>query len=347
VWVKQVTALSIAATAFLGCTSNPEEPKIRVGDMREFVAAVSIDSCYSFPQGWPSELEALCGKSCVISVSFDFVYQDVTREVTIWGGAIKRTRTFRTGPGTWEFSNPEFRDALLHHLDGRPLDIRATRTVGPDSDVREISVSELTGHPDLSYRFYLHGLYEMPVDTAGFPAIENTIRLSGFTGIWQRDAQQGYYRATGDANAEIKNLRELPIEKKRVPPVVPRPILTPQELISAPSTLEFGDKRLVFIGSGAIKSWGNGPAVQIGFSIQEESYCDVDELRLDFLWVVHETGVWEPEIVPVWDTYYFRGVAYDGPTWPTDTDVAIVVGFVDLNGDVSLMRITETIDQGF
>ena len=80
----------------------------------------------------------------------------------------------------------------------------------------------------------------------------------------------------------------------------------------------------------------------------EQNFWDLDQARLDFLWVVHESGeVWQPDISSVWDTHYFERSGREGPPWPIDTDVDIVAGFVDLNGDLLLMRITRTIFRPF
>jgi len=39
--------------------------------------------------------------------------------------------------------------------------------------------------------------------------------------------------------------------------------------------------------------------------------------------------------------------ASDGPKWEGGAEVEVVAGFVDLNGDVWLMRITDTIELSF
>lgn len=340
-----ISLFSITVAASLGCASDSETPTSAESDPHELVATVHIDTCESYPPIQPGVLDALCGSSSDIRASFELVYPDIKKEYEGPGGAITRKVTFRTGPGTWEFSDPGFRDALLDHFAGRPVKIVARRTVGPSSDVREIFLQVMTGNSDVYYILGMECPHDMPVDADGFPVIENAMTLSGPIRI-QQHRLDGYQHAAGNADLRIKNIRVLPVRQKPEPPVVGRPTLTAQELRAAPSTLEFGDKKLAFQRASAYR-----PALYLGitatFLIMEESLRDLEEARLDFVWVVHESGVWEPEIASKWDTHYFEVGRNDGPKWPIDTDVDIVVGFVDLNGDVSLMGITKTIFLAF
>ena len=68
---------------------------------------------------------------------------------------------------------------------------------------------------------------------------------------------------------------------------------------------------------------------------------------MDFVWLVQESDVWEPEIQSIWNNYEFSTGAYNGPGWAVGTDVDIVVGFVDVDGDVHLMRARRSVSCDF
>ena len=96
-----VVVLTIGISLFWGCADyeTPTEPG---SDPPEFVATVHIDSCEGFPPGQP--LDELCGGSSDIRASFEFVLADIKEEFIGRTGHVTKTVTFRTGPGTWEFS---------------------------------------------------------------------------------------------------------------------------------------------------------------------------------------------------------------------------------------------------
>jgi hypothetical protein len=180
----------------------------------------------------------------------------------------------------------------------------------------------------------------MSVDEAGFPAIDGDLAFSGDLRIGMKDGAT----AIGSADVTIKNWHMLPVHHKPEPPVVTRPTFTVQELRDAPETLEFGEYKLAFQKGDAFRP-ALDRGITVSFSIWEQGLWDFDQARLDYLWVVHESGeVWEPEIPSAWDSFRMERSASDGPKWEVGTEVAVVAGFVDLNGDVWLMRITDTIE---
>ena len=204
----------IAVPALLGCDGDSGlTPTATVPDTTatgEFAATVVIDTCWFLPPPSSGQLDSLFGESSVVSVSFELVYPDETREFDI-GEVTIRTRTVKTGPASWEFSNPMFADALLSRFSGLPLTIRAHRIVGTTYDSREVEVSAAWVRGSESYRMKLVGPYEMPVDTDGFPLLENTITLSGVFQI-EHYSSYNYELADGRADVEINNLRETPTQ---------------------------------------------------------------------------------------------------------------------------------------
>ncbi len=328
-----VTCLVLFVSSF-GC-GDSETPVLPVGDTPEIVMTVVIDSC-------DGALDSLCGRSSVVTISPAFVYPDPYVD----GDSYKE---FRTGPADWHFSDPHFRAALLEHFDGRSLAVRVWRTVGADPGESEISIFAISGHAEpgrvVSYLIGLHGLSDAALDSDGYPIID-TIDLKGsihilFTG--------GRGAASGRGAAEMR-LSHLPIEADREPPIVTRPDLSPEELKAAPPVLEFGEKTLVFTGAFATRGHSGGNPVVLGVHIYEEDFFFFDEVRMDFVWVVHESGVCEPEneyVNSIWNTHHFEAHSGYGPSWPVGTDVDIVVGFVDMDGNVHLMKATTTINESF
>jgi hypothetical protein len=338
-----VVALSIGISLFWGC-ADYETPTAPRSDSPEFVATVHIDSCKGFPPGQP--LDDFCGGISDIRASFEFVLADIKEDYNL-----TKAVTFRTGPGTWEFSNHgctrgrcRLSDALHDLFEGRPLMITSRRSISPNDGGTVLGIYLIAGNPDVAYVLsFPIGLVEMSVDEAGFPVIDGDL---AFSGNFLIETQAGP-TARGSADVTIKNWRLLPVHHKPEPPVVARPTLTAQELMGALETLEFGEYNLAFQRGDAYR-----PAlhrgITVSFSIWEKSLRDFDQARLDFLWVVHESGeVWEPEIPSSWDSFRMERSASDGPMWVVGTEVDVVAGFVDLNGDVWLMRITDTIELSF
>jgi len=190
----------------------------------------------------------------------------------------------------------------------------------------------------------LGGPFEAALDGDGYPIIDS-IELKGGSIVVQELRSDGFELAAGQAAAEI-GLSKLPIEGDREPPIVARPDLTPEELAAAPTTLEFGDKTLVFTGASVSQSWGSA-TVTLCFQIKEMNLNMFDEVRMDFVWVVRESDVWEPAVSSIWNNYEFGSCAQDGPNWPVAADVDVVVGFVDMDGVVQLMKATTSVKSDF
>ena len=340
-----VVILTIGISLFWGCADyeTPTEPG---SDPPEFVATVHIDSCEGFPPGQP--LDELCGGSSDIRASFEFVLADIKEEFIGRTGHVTKTVTFRTGPGTWEFSkhgctrgNCSFSDSLHSLFVGRPLTITARRSISPSGSETTLTMYLIAGSRDVGYVLWFPiGLVDMSVDEAGYPVIGGDMAVSGNFHIEMQDGTM----ARGSADVTIKKWHMLPVHHKPEPPIIARPTFTVQELRDAPETLEFGEYKLAFQKGDAFRP-ALDRGITVSFSIWEQGLWDFDQARLDFLWVVHESGeVWEPEIPSAWDSFRMERSASDGPQWEVGTEVDVVAGFVDLNGDVWLMRITDTIE---
>jgi hypothetical protein len=338
-----VVVLTIGVSLFWGCADD-ETPTAPRSDPPEFVATVHIDSCEGFPPGQP--LDDLCGGSSDIRASFEFVLADIKEEYTY-----AKEVTFRTGPGTWEFSwhgctrrGCGLSDALHGLFEGRPLTIITRRSISPSGSGTALSMYLIAGNPAVAYALsFPIGPVEMSVDAAGFPVIDGDLAFSGDFLIEMR----GGPTARGSADVTIKNWPLLPVHHKPEPPVVARPTFTVQELRDAPETLEFGEYKLAFQKGDAFRP-ALDRGITVSFSIWEQGLWDFDQARLDFLWIVHESGeVWEPEVPSAWDSFRMERSASDGPKWEVGTEVDVMAGFVDLNGDVWLMRITDTIELSF
>ena len=204
----------IASPTLFGCVGDSAlTPTSTVPDTAttgEFAATVVIDTCWFLPPPSSGELDSLCGESSIVSVSFEFVYPDETREYNV-GDVTIRTRTVRTGPASWKFSNPMFSSAMLPRFSGLPLVIRAHRIVSPTYDSREVEVAAAWVQGSESYGMKLVGPYEMPVDADGVPVLENRITL---TGVFQFEhySSSNYEIADGKADVRINNLREAPVD---------------------------------------------------------------------------------------------------------------------------------------
>jgi len=344
----------ITLASVFGCSTNetPTSPTSPKNDPHEFVAMVNIDSCTSRLPDDSGGLDGLCGGTSEIRGSFEFVYPATREEEHERNGVITKRVTYRTGPGVWAFSNEAFGDVLADHFEGRPLKIVATRTVvdtvgGPASDMTEVFLRVWSGTvtPYQENRLTMQSPTEMPIDANGFPSIGEEVMLSGPLRFTQYGGP--YQTAAGSANLRIKNLHVLPIRHKSEPPEVERPTLRVQQLRAAPSTLQFGNRTLVFNRAVASR-WQSGAApLDVFIEILEENFYMVDEVRMDFVWLVHESGIWEPEIGSIWNTHRFGAHASDGPLWPLGTAVDIVVGFTDMSGDVHLMKATTTVRSSF
>jgi hypothetical protein len=342
-----VVVLTIGVSLFWGC-ADYETPTAPQRAAPEFLATIHIDSCKSFPSGQP--LDELCGGSSDIRASFDFVLADIRKEYT-YSDHVTQDVIFRTGPGTWEFLHHgctrrpcRFSDALHGLFEGRPLTIIAMRSISPNGSLTGLSVHVIAGNPAVPYDLSFSIVpVEMSIDAAGFPVIDGDMAVSGSIRLYGGPD----LTARGSGDVKIKNWHVLSVHHKPEPPVVARPTFNVQELRDAPETLEFGEYKLAFQKGDAYR-----PALDRGitafFSIWEQGLWDFDQARLDFLWVVHESGeVWEPEIPSAWDSIRMERSASDGPEWEVGTEVDVVAGFVDLNGDVWLMRITDTIELSF
>jgi hypothetical protein len=342
-----VVVLTIGVSLLWGCADDetPTEPQ---SAPPELVATVHVDSCEGFPPG--QRIDDLCGGNSDIRASFEFVLADVKEEYTYPDHTIKEV-TFRSGPGTWEFSyhgctrrSCRLSDALHGLFAGRPVTIITRRSISRADSGVALSMHVVAGNPALAYALsFLIGPVEMSVDAAGFPVIDGDLAFSGGFLIGMRDGTTAH----GSADVTVRNWHVLPVHHKPEPPVVGRPTFTVQELRNAPETLELGEYKLAFQkGDGFRPALDRG--ITVSFSIWEQGLRDFDQARLDFLWVVHESGeVWEPEIPSAWDSFRMERSASGGPKWGVGTQVDVVAGFVDLNGDVCLMRITDTIELSF
>ena len=220
--------------------------------------------------------------------------------------------------------------------------IRAATVAGSPSGKSTLGIFVISGTADPFYMMMtkLGGTFEATLDSDGFPIID-TIELDGSI-MFQELRRDGFEWASGEVAAELR-ISELPVEDDKEPPIVARPDLTPEELRAAPSVLRLGDKALVFTTATVFQRWGTG-TVGLSIWIKEESLHNVDEGRMDFAWVARESDVWQPELGSIWNNYEFVTGAGDGPSWPVGAVVDIVVGFVDREGDVQLMRATTTVD---
>lgn len=335
--------LAIAVSLFCGCADN-ETPTAPPRLVPEFTATIAIDSCESYPPGQP--LDDLCGRSDIHG-SFDFAYAGVEEQYT-GGDYVTRVVTLKTGPGTWEFSRHgctrsacRLGDALHTLFAGRPLTIIVRRSTSSNDSATVMNAYVVAGNPSAAYAlsFLVLDAAEIPVDAAGFPVIDGDLTLRGGVSMGMR-----YGTAVGgSAEVTIKDWDMLPVHHKTEPPVVARPALAVQDLRQAPETLALGDYELAFDLSRVFRPVGHGVTVE--FAIWEQGLWDVDQARLDFVWVVHESGdVWEPEIPSVWDRFQMEESVRDGPAWDVGTQVDVVAGFVDLDGNVQLMRSAVTIE---
>ena len=245
-----------------------------------------------------------------------------------------------TGPADWHFSDPHFQATLLHHFEGRSLRIRAVATP-VESRIGIFAVSG-RANPYSIIMISLGGPFDAVLDSDGYPIID-TIELTGGSILLLRQGADGWESAEGPITAGI-TLSDVPIEADREPPVVARPHLTPEELKAAPTVLRLGDRALVYTKTVVAQSWGS-PATMMEVWIWEENLHNVDKVRMDFIWVIHEAGVWEPDISSIWNTSEFMVSASAGPVWPVATDVDVVVGFVDVDGAVHLMRATTRVQR--
>jgi hypothetical protein len=325
---------SLLIGASLGCNES-NAPMLPAANGLEIVATVVIDTCSYVSTGALSVLDSLCGRSSIVTICPMFVYPDVKSRTSS-----DKIRTLLTGPAYWTFSNPHFQAVLPPLFDGRSLRIRARTAIGTG----ESSVWVSTGsgrYPGQQRIIGFGGSFKATLDGNGFPIIDTVELKEGSVSMLD------YARASAEGRATARiSLSQLPIEDDREPPVVARPYLKPEELAAAPSVLQLGDKTLLFQNAVFHVPYGSGER-NMYFSIIEESYYYVDEVRMDFVWVVQETDMWEPEIRSVWNSTEFGASATDGPNWPLGKDVDIVVGFVDSNGDVLLVKTTRTLTQDF
>jgi hypothetical protein len=337
-----VAVLTLAVSFFSGCGEDETPPTAPGNDAYEFVATVQIDPCGGT---LADPVDELCGGTHDVRASFEYVLADIREE---FPGA--KAVTFRTGPGTWEFSHHgcgqercRLSDSLHDVFAGRPLMILARRPTSPSGSATSLSVHVLLGDATMGYDLFVPSRpVEMSTDADGFPVIDDDLALSGDFGM---DTTAGT-TVGGSGDMTIRDWRTLPVHHKPEPPVVGRPTFTVQQLRNAPASLTIGEYTVAFRGSVVFQSSPNGE-ITVSFSIWEQGLWDFDQARLDFLWVVRESGeIWEPEIPSVWDSFRMDGSAGEGPAWAVGTLVDIVVGFVDLNGDVRLMGATEAIVAG-
>ena len=141
------------------------------------------------------------------------------------------------------------------------------------------------------------------------------------------------------------------------PPVVAMPNPNLAELVSAPSSVEFGEKIITF-------AWGKPPTVYRWVGIGDfdrstrvfASICvegcfenlpdpcqDIHEVRLDFAWIIQEREIWAAELKErgdgyvMWNDWVLQGWANHGPDWPFDSAVDVVLGLTDQDGKVWLI----------
>jgi len=318
----------------LGCDDS-ETPISPADKTHGIVATVFVDSCDTPVPASTGSLDSLCGRSSLVSISPAFVYSDVKSE-----SGTTKYRTIVTGPAEWQISDPHFRAVLLDHFGGRPLRIRAVSTAGES----RIGIFAVSGRADpyAVITINLAGPYDAALDSDGYPIID-TINLTGGSTAILRQGSDGWEFAEGRVTGEI-TLSEIPIEAEREPPIVARPDLTPEELRTAPSAVRLGHKTLVFVKTVVAKMWGSA-AIAVDFEIMERNLEYVDEARMDFVWVIHESDVWEPSVASIWNTWTFIANGSPGPVWPVAADVDVVVGFVDVDGVVHLMRARTSIQR--
>jgi hypothetical protein len=228
------------------------------------------------------------------------------------------------------------------------LKIRAKRTVTPGSGTTEIllDVWDGTAIPLQWYRLLTEWCpLDLPIDNDGFPIVGEEAIFSGPLLLQDFAYNRPSTLLAGSGDFQIRNLNLMPIREKPVPPVVERPEFTVEQLRAGPSSLQFGEQGVVFTHGDVQQDHFSG-VLSASFGIWEQNLRDFDQARLDFVWVVHESGdVWQPDIVPQWDTYKLGDVVKDGPWWPVGTGVDIIVGFVDLKGEVWITRNSLTVGE--
>jgi len=130
------------------------------------------------------------------------------------------------------------------------------------------------------------------------------------------------------------------------PPEIPLPELSAAELRAAPDTLIYHGAKLEF----ALAYVDHDTYYDVGLL----AYAEIDAqesqnipLRLDFIWVVHELGVFGAQNIwksSMWNRSHFVAGAFDDDnSWPTHTPVDLVVGFATPDGDVLLVRTSTVI----
>jgi hypothetical protein len=213
--MSTITVVLMGALAILSCTDDPPPKPLSTPTwtptIGEFTATMAIDTCWFIPPPSSGALDSLCGESTGLTISFEFVYADETREYIIDDVTI-RSRSVTTGPTKWKFTNPRFADVILPLFADKPLVIGVYRVLVTDSqDSRGVEVSVSWPRGSEWYRMRVVGPREVPVDTEGFPIIENKITLSGVV-LVEHSYSSNYELARGSGEMVIENVTEIPVD---------------------------------------------------------------------------------------------------------------------------------------
>jgi hypothetical protein len=176
----------------------------------EIVAWFEIDSCFVYGLPPSATLDSLCGRSTLLSITFEYVYPDRLNEIVVQG-LLVRNRQVKTRPTSWEFTNASVASALLPLFSDSALTFTAYRVTGEGYDSRGMMVSPACICGGNSYQMILTGPHVMSVDPDGFPLIENNVAWSG-TFTFEHIYGLNIEIATGSAEMSIKNLREVPVD---------------------------------------------------------------------------------------------------------------------------------------
>ena len=149
------------------------------------------------------------------------------------------------------------------------------------------------------------------------------------------------------------------------PPQVTMPNPSIADLTSATTFVVIDDKTIRFMGDtppGVYRFTGQGDfdrSTRLAASVtvdactwRPDESCEViNEVRLDFAWVVRGGEIWAVEVIPrgdgyvVWNDWLLTGWANQGPEWAFGTEVIAVVGLTDLLGNVHLVGASTTVEE--
>lgn len=196
----------------VGCSEDRRSTIVRTpASMQgEITATIAIDTCMFFPLPSSGTLDSLCGRSSLLTITFEYVYPDQISE-QITDDLIIRTRHVKTSSTYWEFTNESVASALLPLFSDSAVSCSAYRVMGQNLDSRGMSVSAAWNRGSEVCTMRISGPLEIPVDSLGFPLIENDTDWSGTIYI-EHYVGSTFEMARGQADITIKNLRNVPVD---------------------------------------------------------------------------------------------------------------------------------------